>query len=77
MDELFATALSRAWLGPAGDDIILQGAGLTFVDHRSLLHLQRFAEQHDTRIRLRTRLGAAQRIAEIIGLPRVRIKVLS
>ncbi|AEV84550.1 hypothetical protein ACWT_3527 [Actinoplanes sp. SE50] len=73
-EELFATALRRTDLAPAGGEIVVDAAGLRFIDHRALLVLQRYAESRGLTAVLRTRFEAAARLAELIGLTHVRVE---
>ncbi|MEV4349536.1 MEDS domain-containing protein [Actinoplanes sp. NPDC049596] len=73
-EELFAMALSRTDLDRAPGEVVVDAAGLRFIDHRSLLTLQRYAESQRTTAVLRTRLGAVSRLAGLLDLPRVRVE---
>jgi DcmR-like sensory protein len=75
VEELFATALNRTDLAPVGGEVIVDAAGLRFIDHRSLLTLQRYAETHRMTAVIRTPLGAAARIAGLLELNDVRVEV--
>jgi len=75
MQELFAAALRHTDLAPAGGEVVVDADDLDFIDHRSLLTLQRYAEaQHMTAV-VRTRLGAAERLAGLLELAHVRVEV--
>jgi hypothetical protein len=75
VEELFAGALRRTDLAPAGGEVVVDAGALDFIDHRSLLTLQRYAEtQHMTAV-VRTRLGAAERLAGLLELAHVRVEV--
>lgn len=74
-EELFATALGHTDLEPVDGVVTVDAARLTFVDHRSLLALQRYAGSRGTAVVVRTRLAVAARIAELLELPRVRVEV--
>jgi hypothetical protein len=74
-DESFPSALRRAELRPVDGELVMQADGLQFVDHRSLLHLQRLAEEHATTVVLRTGRSAAAHLTELLGLDRVRVEV--
>ncbi|MFF5077352.1 MEDS domain-containing protein [Actinoplanes sp. NPDC000266] len=72
--ELFATALRRTDLDRAGDEVVVDGSGLRFIDHRALLTLQRYAESQSTTAVLRTGLGAVARLAGLLELTHVRVE---
>ncbi|GIJ56548.1 MEDS domain-containing protein [Virgisporangium aurantiacum] len=74
-EELFATALGHTDLEPVDGVVTVDAAGLTFVDHRSLLALQRYAGSRGITVVVRTRLAIAARVAELLELPRVRVEV--
>jgi anti-anti-sigma regulatory factor len=75
-DERFPAALAHASLRPRDGEVLLDAAGLHFVDHRSLLHLQRHAERGGFTVVLRTRRASAARLAELVDLSRVRVEVV-
>lgn len=72
-EHLFATALRRTGLR---ETMTLHGDGLRFVDHRSLLTLQRYAERSGGSVVVRTPHGAAGRLAGLLGLSRVRVEAV-
>lgn len=75
--ELFdraACRLGRLGLPPAAEELIVDGAGLRFIDHRSLLRLAELAGAHGTALVLRTRCPAATRLATILDLENVRVE---
>ena len=74
-EELFATALGHADLEPVDGVVTVDAARLTFVDHRSMLALQRYAGSRGITVVVRTRLAIAARIADLLELPRVRVEV--
>jgi hypothetical protein len=74
-EDLFAQALRRTDLQPAGGEILVDADGLRFVDHRSLIALQRYAEQQRSTAVVRTRFGAAARIADVLDMPHLRVEV--
>lgn len=73
---LFATALRRADLRPVDGELVIDAAGLEFIDHRSLITLARHARSCHATAVLRTGLAtSAARIVEILGLTDVRVEV--
>lgn len=75
-EDTFTAALEHTDLASAGGEVTVDARGLGFVDHRSLLILDRYARAHDLTAVVRTRLGSAARIAELVGLTRVRVEIL-
>ena len=75
VDEPFAAALRRTDLEPAGGEVVVDADGLDFIDHRSLLTLQRYAEAERMTAVVRTRFAAAERLAAMLELPNVRVEV--
>lgn len=75
--ELFRAALDRTDLASSGRPPVVDATGLRFIDHRSLLTLQRHAESHDLTTVLRTRRGGAARLAGLLGLTHVRVEVVA
>ncbi|GIF01713.1 hypothetical protein Ari01nite_91770 [Paractinoplanes rishiriensis] len=73
-DDLFTAALRRADLAPAGHDVVLQAGGLRFADHRSLLRLQQYAEDHAITVVLRDASRATARLAGLLDLSRLRVE---
>ncbi|KXK59314.1 hypothetical protein AWW66_24895 [Micromonospora rosaria] len=71
--ELFRQALSR--VDPPGPDgrLVLRAAGLRYIDHRCLLHLDDHARRHGLTVELRTAGTAAAHLVELLGLSRVRV----
>jgi anti-anti-sigma regulatory factor len=74
--RLFAAALDRAAPRPVDGRLVLDGTGLRFVDHRSLLHLGVYARRHDATVVLRTSRSAAARLVELLDLDEVRVEVV-
>ncbi|MEH0844234.1 MEDS domain-containing protein [Micromonospora sp. CPCC 205711] len=74
--ELFATTLRRVDPEPGGTELVLDGDGLRFVDYRSLVHLHRHAERRGTTVLLRTTLGPAARLVELLGLRGIRVETI-
>ncbi|ADB34392.1 hypothetical protein Kfla_5379 [Kribbella flavida DSM 17836] len=73
-DDLFALALERAQLEAASDQVVLDGTGLTFVDHAGLVRLSRHAADRGVDVVLRTSWPGASRLVELLHLPRVRVE---
>jgi hypothetical protein len=72
--DLFARALERAELEPVDGAFVLGAERLTFVDHRALLHLERYACGRDATVVLRTSLPSVARLIDLFGLTRVRVE---
>lgn len=73
-EELFPSALAHVRPAATGGRIVIDAHDLRFVDHRALLHLQRYAEQTGAVAVLCTALSTASRLAELLGVSRVRIE---
>ncbi|WP_344617200.1 MEDS domain-containing protein [Dactylosporangium salmoneum] len=73
-DRLFPVALAHVRPRAAGGRIVIDAAGLRFADHRALLHLHRYGEAAGAIVVLRTPLPAVARLAELVGLARVRVE---
>ncbi|GAA0485695.1 hypothetical protein Ade02nite_09260 [Paractinoplanes deccanensis] len=73
-EELFGTALERTDLDRAGGDVVVDGAGLRFIDHRALLALEKYAASRRTTAVLRTPTGAVARLAGLLELAHVRVE---
>ncbi|WP_446219555.1 MEDS domain-containing protein [Micromonospora sp. IBHARD004] len=73
--RLFATALDRVDPHPVDGRLVVDGAGLRFIDHRSLIHLGEHARRRGAIAVLRTTRSAAARLAELLELPDVRVEV--
>jgi hypothetical protein len=73
-EELLTATLERADLTPAGDEVVLEAHGLTFADHRSLVRLSEYADDHDTTVVLRGAAPATGRLAALLDLPRLRVE---
>ncbi|GAA4958241.1 STAS domain-containing protein [Actinoplanes utahensis] len=74
-EDLFAAALRRTGPPPAGGEVLVDAGGLRFIDHRSLTILRRFAEERGVTAVVRTRFGAAARIAALLDAPSLRVEV--
>jgi hypothetical protein len=73
-EELFAVALRRSEPRGHGRPIVVHADELRFIDHRSLLSLERHAEQHDTTAVLRTPHLGIRHLASLLDLDRVRVE---
>jgi anti-anti-sigma regulatory factor len=71
---LFLQALDRAALRPGGDELVLDGQELAFIDHNSLLHLDAHARALGTTAVLRTPVRAAARLAGLLELTSLRVE---
>ncbi|UWZ35043.1 MEDS domain-containing protein [Dactylosporangium roseum] len=71
---VLGAAMRRADLGADGEEIVFDAAGLRFIDHRTLLDLEDYAEERHTRVVLRTGLISAVKLVELLGLRRVRVE---
>ncbi|MFC6090412.1 MEDS domain-containing protein [Saccharothrix lopnurensis] len=69
--ENFARALERADLRADGGQVVVDGSSLDFVDHHALFALAR-AGGGD--VVLRTRRSAPARLAELVGVPGLRVE---
>jgi hypothetical protein len=74
-EDLLATALGHTDLAPVDGTVTVDAERLTFIDHRSLVALQRYAEARAISALVRTRLGIAGRVAGLLDLHRVRVEV--
>ncbi|WP_305788096.1 MEDS domain-containing protein [Symbioplanes lichenis] len=73
----FEHTLQRCDLAPAGGELRLDGSALTFIDHQSLLSLDRYARGLGATAVLRTPFASARRMAELLELTAVRVKDMS
>jgi hypothetical protein len=72
--ELLSLALERADLGVEDGEIVLDGTGLSFVDHRNLSALAAFAGRLGATAVLRTSYALPARLIEILDLEGVRVE---
>ncbi|MEU4163420.1 MEDS domain-containing protein [Actinoplanes sp. NPDC026670] len=72
--DLFADALWRTDLEPAGGEVTVDARGLRFIDHQSLLVLQRYAQARRLTAVVRTGLSSAVRLAGLLELSHVRVE---
>lgn len=75
VEDLFAAALTHTDLRPVRGEVTVEAEELRFIDHRSLLSLQRYAEHREMTAVVRTRLGVAARLAALLDLPHVRVEL--
>jgi hypothetical protein len=73
--ELFSAALGHTDLEPVDGEVTVDADGLRFIDHRSLLVLERYARSRHLTAVVRTRLGLAARLAGLLDLSHVRVEV--
>ncbi len=71
--ELLTAALGRADLRPVDGELVFEGHGLRFADHRSLLLLREHARRLGADAVLRTGLPVLARLAALIDLPGLRV----
>ena len=72
--ELLRAALDRTDLRPSGGRLVVRADGLTFVDHRSLIMLGRYAADRSAVAVLRGAPPAARRIATLLDLPALTVE---
>ncbi|WP_285680628.1 MEDS domain-containing protein [Actinoplanes sp. NBRC 103695] len=71
--DLLTTTLDRADLPPA-DEVVLQASGLRFADHGALLRIERYADDRGITVVLRDANGGVKRLADMLGLSRLRVE---
>jgi hypothetical protein len=74
-EDLFIDALWRTDLEPVNGEVTVDARRLRFIDHRSMLALQRYAQARRTTAVVRTGLGSAVRLAALLELPDVRVEM--
>lgn len=72
--DLLAWALDRAAPPVVDGEVVVDGAGLEFIDHRSLLRLADYARGRGATAVLRTPLPAAARLADLLRVPGIRVE---
>lgn len=72
--DVLVQVLDRIRPQPHGGRVVLDGAGLTFIDHRGLMSLDEYARGRATTLVLRTSFPGAARIASLLDLPGVRVE---
>jgi len=75
-EELFPATLRRAQPRPVDGELVMAAGDLRFLDHRSMLHLQEYAEAHAATVVLRTGLRTAAHLADLLALRRVRVEAV-
>lgn len=70
--DLFRAALDRTDVLP-GQPVVVNAAGLNFVDHHALAALDDFARRHDTRIAVQNAGYAVEQIAEFMDFEHVTV----
>jgi anti-anti-sigma regulatory factor len=71
---LLSRALDRAAPPVVDGEVVVDGAGLEFIDHRSLLGLADYARGRGATAVLRTPLPAAARLADLLRVPGIRVE---
>lgn len=72
--ELFDTTLERTVPVWERSRSVVDASGLTFIDHRGLLTLERHAQRNDVEIALRTASPVVPRLVDLLGLRAVRLE---
>ncbi|MFD0201929.1 MULTISPECIES: MEDS domain-containing protein [Saccharothrix] len=72
--DVLVQVLERVRPQPRDGRVVLDGAGLTFIDHRGLMSLDEYARRRATTLVLRTAFPGAARIAGLLDLPGVRVE---
>ena len=72
--ELLSLALQRADLQPNGGELVIDAAGLTYIDHRALLMLANHTRRAHATVVLRTAWPGAAPLVELLDLIDVRVE---
>jgi anti-anti-sigma regulatory factor len=72
--ELLSLTLQRADLQPRGGELVIDAAGLTYIDHRALLMLAAHTRRAHATIVLRTHWPGAAPLVDFLGLREVRVE---
>jgi anti-anti-sigma regulatory factor len=72
--ELLSLALQRADLQPHCGELVIDAAGLTYIDHRALLMLAEHTRRAHATVVLRTSWPGAAPLVELLDLPEVRVE---
>lgn len=72
--ELFDTTLERTVPLWERSRSVVDASGLTFIDHRGLLALERHAHRNHVEIELRTAIPVVPRLVDLLGLQAVRLE---
>jgi anti-anti-sigma regulatory factor len=70
----FRRALEYAALGERSGDLVIDGSGLDFVDHRNLFALAEFAAREQLKVVLRTGYPGAKRLVELLGIEGIAVE---
>ena len=73
--ELLSLASQRADLQPSGGELVIDAAGLTYIDHRALLVLAEHTRRADATIVLRTAWPGAASLVDLLDLEQVRVEL--
>jgi hypothetical protein len=73
-DGLLTAALDLADLPAVNGEVVVQAAGLEFIDHRSLRQLHDYGGRRDVTVVLRGAAPAFGRLARLLDLTRVRVE---
>jgi anti-anti-sigma regulatory factor len=74
---LFDLALQRANLRATGGELVIDAAGVTFMDHRSLILLAEHARRAGTTVVLQIGWRGAARLAQLLDLDGLRLELLA
>lgn len=72
--ELWPLALRRADLRPVAGEVVIDAAGLEFVDHRNLLALADHADRLGATVVLRTALSSPAHVLRLLNVTSVRVE---
>ena len=72
--DLLSLALQRADLQPSGGELVIDAAGLTYIDHRALLMLADHTRRAHATVVLRTAWPGAAPLVELLDLKEVRVE---
>lgn len=72
--QLLSLALQRADLQPSGGELVIDAAGLTYIDHRALLMLAEHTRRAHARVVLRTAWPGAAPLVDLLDLEEVRVE---
>ncbi|GGS36825.1 MEDS domain-containing protein [Actinokineospora fastidiosa] len=72
--SLLDSALDRVDLAADGGEMVVDAPELAFIDHACLLRLAGYAERRGVALVLRTDWPGASRMAQVLGLSRVRVE---
>jgi len=70
----FTEVLRRITEHTGEDHLVIDATCLEFVDHRALVELERYAEEHDATVVLRSASRVIARLSEVLDLSRVSIQ---